>query len=178
MKANKVSALRVKRGLHRANGAEPQVVGLTPPTTMNERKTDTMKTYILRNPKPVEPQKPIRPPRPKPAADSPARFASDADSPAARHVPRLCSGAKKFFFGFDSGIFCLDPAFHISASFRQRHRVLIFDIGLPVKSNCHPLVFWWCIGGAKGKRPSRPGSGVGKSPPENGGTNTMELVGR
>ncbi len=47
MKANKVSALRSKRGLHRVNGAEPQVVGLTPQTT-DERKTDTMKTYILR----------------------------------------------------------------------------------------------------------------------------------
>ena len=33
MKVNKVSALRVKRGLHRVNGAEPQVVGLTPQTT-------------------------------------------------------------------------------------------------------------------------------------------------
>jgi len=55
MKVNKVSALRVKRGLRRVNGAEPQVVGLTPQTT-DERKTDTMKTYILRGSKPVEPQ--------------------------------------------------------------------------------------------------------------------------
>ena len=62
MKANRVSALRSKRGLHRVNGAEPQVVGLTPQTT-DERKTDTMKTYILRDPKPVEPQKSIRSPR-------------------------------------------------------------------------------------------------------------------
>src|ERR1035441_10887269 len=66
MKANKVSALRSKRGLHRANGAEPQVVGLTPQTT-DIRKTDTMKTYILRQAKPVEPQKPTRAARPQAA---------------------------------------------------------------------------------------------------------------
>ena len=65
MKVKTVSALRSKRGLHRVNGAEPQVVGLASVTT-DERKTDTMKTYILRNPKPVQPQKAIRPPRPKP----------------------------------------------------------------------------------------------------------------
>jgi hypothetical protein len=59
MKAKAVSALRRKRGLHRANGAEPQVVGLTPQTT-DERKTDTLKRYILRHCKPVEPQKSIR----------------------------------------------------------------------------------------------------------------------
>src|SRR6266568_91102 len=64
MKANRVSALRVKRGLHRVNGAEPPVVGLTPQTTM-KRKANTMKTYILRAPQPVEPQKSIRSPRPK-----------------------------------------------------------------------------------------------------------------
>src|SRR5665647_414487 len=46
MKANKVSALRSKRGLRRVSGAEPQVVGLTPQTTM-KRKANTMKTYIL-----------------------------------------------------------------------------------------------------------------------------------
>jgi len=67
MKVKAVSALRSKRGLHRVSGVEPQVVGLTPQTT-DERKTDTMKTYILRDPKPVEPQKSTRPPRPKPAA--------------------------------------------------------------------------------------------------------------
>ena len=68
-----------KRGLHRANGAEPQVVGLTPQTT-NERKTDTMKTYILRDPKPVEPQKSTRPPRPEPAR--PATTAAPLERPA------------------------------------------------------------------------------------------------
>jgi len=65
MKVKQVSALRSKRGLHRVNGAEPQVVGLTPQTP-DIRKTDTMKTYILRQPKPVEPQKSSRTPRPKP----------------------------------------------------------------------------------------------------------------
>ena len=38
--------------------AEPQVVGLTPQTTRMTERTDTMKTYILRDPKAVEPQKP------------------------------------------------------------------------------------------------------------------------
>ena len=59
MKVKTVSALRSKRGLHRMNGAEPQVVGLTPQTT-NEWKANTMRTYILRAAKPVEPQKSIR----------------------------------------------------------------------------------------------------------------------
>jgi len=67
MKVNKVSAFRVKRGLRRVSGAEPQVVGLTPQTT-DERKTDTMKTYILRRAKAVEPQKSHPSAGPKPAA--------------------------------------------------------------------------------------------------------------
>ena len=66
MKVKQVSALRSKRGLPRVNGAEPQVVGLTPQTT-DIRKTDTMKTYILRQPKTVESQKPVRAPRRKTA---------------------------------------------------------------------------------------------------------------
>ena len=33
------------------------MVGLAPQTTMNDRKANTMKTYILRDPKTVEPQK-------------------------------------------------------------------------------------------------------------------------
>jgi len=53
MKVNTVSAFRDKRGLHRVSGAEPPVVGLTPQTT-EIRKTDTMKTYILRPAKTVE----------------------------------------------------------------------------------------------------------------------------
>lgn len=43
----------------RVSGAEPPVVGLTP-QTMPTRKTDAMKTYILRAPNPVEPQEPRR----------------------------------------------------------------------------------------------------------------------
>jgi hypothetical protein len=56
MEVKAVSALRDKRGLRRASGAGPQVVGLTPQTTQ-KRKANTMKTFILRQPKPVEPQK-------------------------------------------------------------------------------------------------------------------------
>ena len=55
MKAKVVPALRSKRGLRRASAAEPQVVGLTPQTT-KKRRASTMKTYILRTPKTVEPQ--------------------------------------------------------------------------------------------------------------------------
>jgi hypothetical protein len=53
MKVKQVSAFRVKRGLRRDSGAEPPVVG-HPPQTTDERKTDTMKTYILRRAKTVE----------------------------------------------------------------------------------------------------------------------------
>jgi len=68
MEVKVVSALRSERGLRPVmRVAEPQVVGLTPRTT-DERKTDIMKRYILRGPKPVEPQKSIRPPRARPAA--------------------------------------------------------------------------------------------------------------
>ena len=52
-----MSALRDERGLHRVSGAEPQVVGLAPQTTSNDRRTNTMKTYLLRDPKTVEPEK-------------------------------------------------------------------------------------------------------------------------
>jgi hypothetical protein len=78
MKVKKVSALRVKRGLHRVSGAEPLIEAVSQLTDTNpnhheqrsniERKTATMKTYILRQPKPVEPQKSSRPPRPKSVA--------------------------------------------------------------------------------------------------------------
>ena len=46
--------------LRRVSGAEPQVVGLAPRTTMKGRSS-TMKTFILRNQNTVEPQKPARP---------------------------------------------------------------------------------------------------------------------
>jgi hypothetical protein len=55
MKVNNVSAFRVKRGLRRVSGAGPQVAG-HPPQTTDERKTVTMKTFILRQAKCVEPQ--------------------------------------------------------------------------------------------------------------------------
>src|ERR1035437_5370394 len=89
MKAKRVSALRSRGGLHRVNGAEPQVVGLTPQTTDN-RKANTMKTYILRPSPPVEPQKTIRSPRPKTAAPLPA--AALLEGPAAPKGPRLFLG--------------------------------------------------------------------------------------
>jgi hypothetical protein len=54
--ARAVSALRVERGLRHVSGAEPQVVRLPPQTTMNDRRVNTMKPYILRTSKTVEPQ--------------------------------------------------------------------------------------------------------------------------
>ena len=58
MKAKAVSALREERGLRPdvSREAEPQVVGLAPQTT-NERRANTMKTCVLRDPKAVERQK-------------------------------------------------------------------------------------------------------------------------
>src|SRR5512134_3500299 len=70
MKARKVSALRSKRGLRPVEQeAEPPVVGLTPQTTMI-RRTDTMKTYLLRQSKPVERQNRRRAYATQPAAVS------------------------------------------------------------------------------------------------------------
>ena len=78
MKARAVSALRNERGLRRISGAEPQVVELALQTTMMTERADTMKTYILREPKAVEPQKAprtIRSLRPKPTT-APAQIRS------------------------------------------------------------------------------------------------------
>src|ERR1035437_7846343 len=67
MKVKAVSALRSERGLRPVGrDAEPQVVGHAPQTTMNDRRANTMKTYILRDPKTVEPQTSPRPLRPEP----------------------------------------------------------------------------------------------------------------
>src|SRR5260221_10012559 len=68
MKAKGVSALRSERGLRRVSGAEPPVVGRAPQTTRNDRRANTMKTYILRDLKSVEPQKIQFAPRSAPAA--------------------------------------------------------------------------------------------------------------
>ena len=73
-------APRDERGLRRVSGAEPPVVGLAPQTTMNDRRTNTMKTYILRAPSPVEPQKPPRPLRVQPL--TPARGEIPPSGPA------------------------------------------------------------------------------------------------
>jgi hypothetical protein len=84
MKAKAVSALRDKRGLRTGvRNAEPHpsfavllwrtgVVGLTPQTT-NDPRTVTMKTFLLREPKTVEPQSARRDPRTRPAALNTAR---------------------------------------------------------------------------------------------------------
>jgi hypothetical protein len=81
MKRVKVSALR-ERGLRPAGrDAEPQVVGLALQTT-NERKANTMTTYILRYPEPVESQNlnPNPPPpglwRGKPPSELPTEIKS------------------------------------------------------------------------------------------------------
>ena len=56
MKVNKVSAFRVKRGLRRVSGAEPQVVGLTPQTTIG-CKAGVMAICLLRETRGVETEK-------------------------------------------------------------------------------------------------------------------------
>lgn len=68
MKAKAVFALRNERGLHRMSGAEPQVVGLAPQTTVMTERANTMKPYLLRRPKTVERQKARRPVSPEPGA--------------------------------------------------------------------------------------------------------------
>ena len=91
MKVKAVSALRSKRGLRPVKRvAEPQVVGLTPQTTM-KRKANTMKTYILRQPKPVESQKPARQSRPKTASRTTTTVVLGRP-PAPTHGPVLFTG--------------------------------------------------------------------------------------
>src|SRR5215475_697735 len=76
MKGKAVSAFR-ERGLHLAvRDAEPQV---SESINSMERKTDTMKTYILRELKTVEPQKTARRSRSKP---TPAPAAMATSKPA------------------------------------------------------------------------------------------------
>src|ERR1035437_10445980 len=94
MKRVKVSALR-ERGLRPVvRVAEPQVVGL-PPQTTNERKADTMKTYILRENKTVEPQKSPRPLRPDPA------LTATVDMICGRPVPPPPLAWRVLFIGLD-----------------------------------------------------------------------------
>jgi len=82
MEAKAVSALRSKRGLRPVEQvAEPQLVGRTPQTT-NERRANTMKTYILREPKAVEPQKPVRTRRSAPAPASATTLLGPPAAPA------------------------------------------------------------------------------------------------
>jgi hypothetical protein len=63
MKGEGVSVLRSKRGLQPVGQvAEPLMAGFTPQTT-EKRRANTMKTYLLRVPKTVEPQSTRRIPR-------------------------------------------------------------------------------------------------------------------
>ena len=94
MKAKVVSGLRSERGLRpEERAAEPQVVGLTPQTTEN-RKANTMKTYLLLDPNAVEPQNPQRA-RPSQPTSSPAPAApvrTILGRPAAASGPALYLG--------------------------------------------------------------------------------------
>ena len=99
MKAKAVPALRSKRGLRRVSGAEPQVVGLTPQTT-KKRKADTMKTYILRDPKAVERQNPPPNPRPKRRLAAPVAAAVTAAVEAILDRPSATTGPI-LFLGLD-----------------------------------------------------------------------------
>lgn len=86
MKAKAVSALRSKRGLRPVvQVAEPQVVGLAPQTTMMTERANTMKTYLLREPKTVEPQNARRAPRTRPTAT--ATTAREVPEPPAPPKP-------------------------------------------------------------------------------------------
>lgn len=85
MRVKAVSALRSERGLRPAGReAEPQVVGLTPQTTVI-RSTDTMKTYILRTPPTVQPQ------TPRPAGGSATALPGQRGAPV-RSGPALFIG--------------------------------------------------------------------------------------
>ena len=95
-----MSTLRDARGLRRVSGAEPQVVGLAPQTTKNDRRANTMKTYILRDPKAVEPQN--RKPKPlPPLGHDPGVTATEAAScgPPASAPPALAG--RVLFIGLD-----------------------------------------------------------------------------
>ena len=91
-----MSALRRKRGLRRVSGAEPQVVGLAPQTT-NERRANTMKTYILRDPRAVEPQKP----RSRAATPLPAAPAIPPGITTILGRPAAAGGGPALFIGLD-----------------------------------------------------------------------------
>ena len=95
MKAKGVSALRSERGLRpEERAAEPQVVGLTPQTPEN-RKPNTMKTYLLRDPNAVEPQNPPRA-RPSQPTSAPAPAA-----PVHTILGRATASGPALFLGLD-----------------------------------------------------------------------------
>src|SRR5687767_2965 len=99
MKAGEVSALR-EGGLRRACGAEPP--GCEPPRKcpfkQQERKADTMKTYLLKTPAIVEPKARLKKSaaRPRPAPTSLADISSRCSQP--RVEP---AGGPVLFIGLD-----------------------------------------------------------------------------
>ena len=95
MKAKEVPALRSKRGLHRASGAEPPWVGLAP-QTMKEKKADTMKTYLLKTSPTVEPKA-----GPKPARQKPSTSTSMAGASSRGSQPSPPASEPALFIGLD-----------------------------------------------------------------------------
>jgi len=106
MKAKAVSALRSERGLQPEIWvAEPPVVGLTSPTA-NERRANTIKTYILRNSRTVQPQCQPRPATSRallghttPVAAGPVLFIGldvHSDSIAVSLAPSDFSGIRRY----------------------------------------------------------------------------------
>lgn len=67
-----MSAFREERGSRTGVwNAEPQNVGLAPQTILVTERANTMKTYLLRDPNAVEPQKAARPHPPTSASQPP-----------------------------------------------------------------------------------------------------------
>ena len=101
-------ALRDERGLRTVKrNAEPQVVGLAPQTTNMTERANTMKTYLLRTPKSVEPQKrprswratPVPPARVVALAAGPARYVGldvHNDSIAVSHAPSDSTEVRRY----------------------------------------------------------------------------------
>ena len=90
-----MSALLEERGLRTAErNAEPQVVGLAPQTTVMTERANTMKTYILRDPNRVEPQKapPAKVGRGMFGRGMPRLYSSAVHSPANPDTPHSQRG--------------------------------------------------------------------------------------
>jgi hypothetical protein len=81
--------------------AEPEVVGLAPQTTRNDRKAHTMKTYILRDAKAVEPQNRKRQPLPDPLPADPAIAATVVVICGPATLPPAALGGRVLYVGLD-----------------------------------------------------------------------------